>query len=89
MPYVSRNEQGEINGVFTAKQPGYGEEFLQNDDPAVAAFRTPKVLSDEDHAEMQLTSSPEMHALIKTLAKRFSISQRKLLDEIRAEAKGA
>lgn len=38
MPYVSRNENGEINGVYVNLQPGYGEEHLADDDPAVLAF---------------------------------------------------
>lgn len=38
MPYVSRDESGAINGVYVNLQPGYGEEHLADDDPAVLAF---------------------------------------------------
>lgn len=38
MPYVSRNEQGQINGLYALPQPGYGEESLSEDDAEVVAF---------------------------------------------------
>lgn len=38
MPYVSRDESGNINGVYVNLQSDYGEEFLENDDPAVIAY---------------------------------------------------
>jgi hypothetical protein len=41
MPYVSRNDQAGINGVYANLQPGYAEEFLPDDDPEVVAFLNP------------------------------------------------
>ena len=38
MPYVSRDENGNINGMFANKQPEFGEEWLEEDDPEVLAF---------------------------------------------------
>lgn len=38
MAYVSRNDSGDINGVYANPQPGYGEEVLPDDDPEVVAF---------------------------------------------------
>ena len=38
MAYVSRDETGAINGVYANPQPGYGEEYLPDDDPEVTAF---------------------------------------------------
>ena len=49
----------------------------------------PPVIDKEDQAEQLLVAKPEMNALIKVLATRFSISPRTLLDEIRTQAKGA
>jgi hypothetical protein len=37
MPFVKRNEQGEVIAVSESKAPDYTEE-LSKDDPAVAAF---------------------------------------------------
>jgi len=41
MPYVSRGDSGNINGLFANPQPGYAEEFLPDDDPEVVAFLNP------------------------------------------------
>ena len=38
MPYVQRNENGEISGTFANPQPGFAEEYLPDDDPEVVAF---------------------------------------------------
>lgn len=38
MPFVSRSADGEIDGVFEQFQEGRAEEFLPEEDPAVAAF---------------------------------------------------
>jgi hypothetical protein len=45
MPYVSRADDGDINGLFVNFQPGFAEEWLENDDPTVVAYlesTTPK-----------------------------------------------
>lgn len=39
MPFVSRSDDGAIDGVFEQLQEGRAEEFLSDDDPAVVAFR--------------------------------------------------
>ncbi len=49
----------------------------------------PTPVSEEDRVEQALVGSPELNAFIKAIAKRLSISQRQLLDDIRTEAKGA
>lgn len=38
MPYVQRNFLGVVTGLFAVAQPGYGEEFLQDDHPEVVDF---------------------------------------------------
>ncbi|QIG66835.1 hypothetical protein EVB41_005 [Rhizobium phage RHph_TM3_14A] len=41
MPYVSRDINGNINGLYEQLQEGYAEEFLLADDPEVVAFLNP------------------------------------------------
>ena len=38
MPYISR-KNNKINGLYNIKQPGYAEEFLNDNDLEVIAFR--------------------------------------------------
>lgn len=47
MPYVSRSEQGSIDGLYEQLQEGRAEEFLPDDDPTLVAFRAapPEVFS--------------------------------------------
>lgn len=40
MPFVER-VNGVINALYGASQPGYAEEWLEEDDAAVVAFRNP------------------------------------------------
>lgn len=39
MAYVSRNGEGNIDGVFNRPQPGIAEEYLPDDDPEIVAYR--------------------------------------------------
>jgi hypothetical protein len=39
MPYVSRDNDGKINGAYAILQPDYAEEYLPDDDPEVIAFQ--------------------------------------------------
>lgn len=41
MPYVSRDDNGNINGLYANLQPGFAEEYLPDDDPEVVAFFNP------------------------------------------------
>ncbi|MBY5698515.1 hypothetical protein [Rhizobium leguminosarum] len=41
MPYVQRDEQGNIIGVYANLQPGYAEEFLPDDDQDLLAYLSP------------------------------------------------
>jgi hypothetical protein len=38
MPYVQRDDEGNITGIFANPQPGFAEEYLPDDDPEVVAF---------------------------------------------------
>ena len=42
MIYVSRDDQGAINGTFANLQPGYAEELLADDHPDLIAYRQAK-----------------------------------------------
>lgn len=41
MPWVSRHTDNTVNGTYHLKQPGYAEEYLDDDHPEVVAFRQP------------------------------------------------
>jgi hypothetical protein len=38
MPYVQRDQEGKVIGLFAQPQEGYAEEFLSDDNPEVVAF---------------------------------------------------
>lgn len=38
MPWVSRDANSAINGLFANQQPGYADEFLNATDPSVIAY---------------------------------------------------
>lgn len=38
MPFVSRNENGKVNGVFTVEQPDMPREWLEQSDSEVVKF---------------------------------------------------
>jgi len=50
MPYVERDEQGAIKGVYANLQPGYAEEQVDDQDAGVLAFLAkayvPPIISD-------------------------------------------
>lgn len=48
MPYVSRGDNGKINGLYANLQPGYAEEFLPDDNPEVMAFLNPPTPIDPE-----------------------------------------
>jgi poly-gamma-glutamate capsule biosynthesis protein CapA/YwtB (metallophosphatase superfamily) len=39
MPYVQRDTNGAVIGVFANPQPDYAAEWLDDDDPAIATFQ--------------------------------------------------
>lgn len=47
MPFVSRNSNGNINGVFANRQD-FAAELLPDNDPAIIAFLNPTVLDGVD-----------------------------------------
>lgn len=85
MPYVERR-LGAIVGLFALPQPGTAEEFVQEGDAEVIAFRTRKP-PDPDAAgvEAKIVGDAVLRALIRRTARKEGISERVLLDEIRNE----
>lgn len=49
MPYIQRNESGVIVGVYVSLQPGFAEEWLEDNDPEVIAFLNPPEVPDLPH----------------------------------------
>lgn len=43
MPYVHRNQQGQIDGYFSCSQPGYAYEYLDENAPEIIAYLHPPV----------------------------------------------
>jgi hypothetical protein len=41
MPWVQRDASKNISGAFANQQPGYADEFLPDDNPALVAFLNP------------------------------------------------
>ena len=39
MPYVQRDYDGKVKGLFAQPQPGYAEEFLPDDNKEVRAYK--------------------------------------------------
>jgi hypothetical protein len=54
MPHVSRDANGNINGVYANLQPGYGEEYLPDDDPELLAFLNPPAQPPQPSLEDQV-----------------------------------
>jgi hypothetical protein len=49
MPYVSRDQNGNISGTFANPQPGFATEFLADNDPAIVAFlKPPQMVASQD-----------------------------------------
>lgn len=47
MPYVQLDGNGAVNGLYENAQPGIAEEWREEDDPAVIAFRNPPPSADQ------------------------------------------
>ena len=70
MPYVERAEDGTIKGIYARPQPGYAEEDISADDPAVLAFLNntkpaPRDLAAEiDSLKAKLTRAEAAEAVL-------------------------
>lgn len=56
MPYVQRNVGGAVCGCYAQPQAGYAEEFLDDANPEVVAYRATKTIdfSDTDNLDKAL-----------------------------------
>lgn len=66
MPYVARNQLGNISCLFGTERPGIAEEFLPLDDPEVVEYMSPKpptedvVLFDHENRIRELEGVPPL-----------------------------
>lgn len=63
MPYVQRHA-GKVVGIFEFPQPGYAEEFLNDSDPEVIAYRNPNFIPQtvtRFQARAALLNTPSLH----------------------------
>ncbi|WJM94701.1 phage tail assembly chaperone [Pseudomonas defluvii] len=57
MPFVQRDESGAIIGRFANLQPGFAEEWLDDDDPALSYVSPAQMAADERNwRDSQLSS---------------------------------
>ncbi len=57
MPFVQRNDTGEIVGRFANLQPGFAEEWLDDDDPALSYVSLVQIAAAERYwRDSQLSS---------------------------------
>ena len=84
MPYIRRNQAGDIIGAFSVPQGDDSREFLPEDHTDIIAYRAPKVEAPGDRVERGITGNPTMDALIQRIAQKENISERVLIDELRA-----
>lgn len=69
MPYVQRHA-GKVVGLFEFPQPGYAEEFLNDSDPKVIAYRNPIVIQQtvtRFQARAALLNTPSLHDGFKNM----------------------
>lgn len=85
MPYIQRNKDGKIKGVFARLQQGYAEEFLPDDDAEVLAYQNPIPLSDADQAEQEIKGNKTLLGIIGVLADKDGVSDQQIIDQIKAK----
>lgn len=86
MPYVQRDrDSNQIKGIFNRLQQGYAEEFLDDDNVEVLAYLNPVPLSNADTAENEVKQQKGLLGLVRVLARRFSLTQQQVINQIRAE----
>lgn len=68
MPWIQRDASKAVCGVFANPQPGYADEFLSDNDPALIAFQNPAkpqtVLSQDLMAQFTATDAAAIQAAI-------------------------
>lgn len=87
MGYVKRDAGGNITAHFVRPQVSFETERIADDDPELLAFLNPPAKPIADQVEDGIAADPRWSALVRRIAKHEGITERALLDEIRAEAK--
>lgn len=54
MPYVQRDRDSEVKGVYNRLQKGYAEEFLPNENAEVLAYLNPVSSPEETQAKQDI-----------------------------------
>lgn len=69
MPYVQRNEQGVITGIFANQQDGYAEEFLPDGAAEIAEFQqaiaTPTAADPVEKLRQFLAANPDVVGILE------------------------
>lgn len=63
--FAQRDENGLINGLYANLQDGIAEEYLEEDDPEVAAFLNPVTITDYENAIQNLVDSTARERLFR------------------------
>lgn len=85
MPYVERDGNGDITGIFAIEQPGIAEEFIGNNDPDVVAFRNPLPPTPRQQIVARLRADPILKAqVIDSFVARGITDKSLMLDALEA-----
>ena len=87
MAYVRRVD-GEIRASYSGPQKSCVTEPISDSDPELLAFYASLVPSIGDEIEKEITGSNALSAMVRRIAKSEDKTEREIIDEIRAEAKG-
>lgn len=66
MPYVER-DGGTVVGLYANKQPGLPEEFLDDNDPEVVAFRNPPPPTNDDIYNLTIQNQKVLKAIVLSI----------------------
>ena len=70
MPYIQRDGSNAVCGVYAQPQPGYAEEWLEDDDAEVGAYLNPPAPTPVEPATATeklvafLAANPDVKALL-------------------------
>lgn len=70
MPYVQRNNENQIIGIFSNMQEGYAEEYLDENNNEVIRFQNPlptnaELLAETDQYMSRITEDTVVNLLLK------------------------
>lgn len=88
MPYVCRNAEGHVSGLFAELQPGFATEFLAADDPEVLFFQSAAGQEQLIYDSMTLNEYKLYHAtnlnkqIIAYADSRYDLKQQQLFTQL-------